>query len=64
MEGELEPDVERALAERPAQRAAFDALQPSHRREYLRWISEAKRPQTRAKRIDAMIVRLMREGAR
>ena len=32
-------------------RAKFDAFAPSHRREYLGWIVEAKRPETRAKRI-------------
>lgn len=32
-------------------RATFDAFAPSHRREYLEWIVEAKRPETRAKRI-------------
>lgn len=32
-------------------RATFETLSPSHRREYLEWIVEAKRPETRAKRI-------------
>lgn len=32
-------------------RGQFDAMAPSHRREYLEWIVEAKRPDTRAKRI-------------
>jgi uncharacterized protein YdeI (YjbR/CyaY-like superfamily) len=32
-------------------RETFDAFAPSHRREYLEWIVEAKRPETRAKRI-------------
>ena len=32
-------------------RDKFDAFAPSHRREYLEWITEAKRPETRAKRI-------------
>ena len=32
-------------------RERFDAMPPSHRREYLEWITEAKRPETRAKRI-------------
>lgn len=32
-------------------RATFDAFAPSHRREYLAWITEAKRPETRARRI-------------
>ena len=32
-------------------RAKFDAFAASHRREYLEWIVEAKRPETRAKRV-------------
>ena len=35
----------------PAARSYFDGLSPSHRHEYLEWITEAKRPETRAKRI-------------
>ncbi|UAK26008.1 YdeI/OmpD-associated family protein [Sphingomonas nostoxanthinifaciens] len=31
--------------------AAFDALTPGQRREYIEWIEEAKRPETRAKRL-------------
>jgi len=40
-----------ALAKHAKARKAFEAFAPSHRREYLEWISEAKRPETRAKRI-------------
>jgi uncharacterized protein YdeI (YjbR/CyaY-like superfamily) len=32
-------------------RATFESLPPGHRREYLEWILEAKRPETRAKRL-------------
>lgn len=32
-------------------RAAFERFSPSHRREYVEWITEAKRPETRAKRV-------------
>ncbi|MEK6748192.1 MAG: YdeI/OmpD-associated family protein [Pseudomonadota bacterium] len=31
-------------------RAAFDNLSPSHRNEYVRWVSEAKRQETRLRR--------------
>ena len=40
-----------ALAAIPKARATFDALAPSHRREYLEWITEAKREATREKRV-------------
>lgn len=40
-----------ALEDNAKARAAFDKLAPSHRREYLEWITEAKREETRAKRL-------------
>jgi hypothetical protein len=48
-----------AFAKTPRARKAFDALAPSHQREYLRWIAEAKRAETRARRIDQTIDRLL-----
>lgn len=44
-------DLARALAANAKALAAFDAFAPSHRREYLQWITEAKREQTRASRV-------------
>jgi uncharacterized protein YdeI (YjbR/CyaY-like superfamily) len=43
-------DLEAAL-ERAEVRTSFDAMSPSHRREYLEWILEAKREETRARRV-------------
>ena len=40
-----------AEPEHAAARATFEAFAPSHRREYLEWLAEAKRPETRAKRL-------------
>lgn len=40
-----------ALASHPEAQAAFGKLAPSHRREYLEWITEAKREETRARRV-------------
>ena len=48
-------DVAAALAAVPTADAAFRALPPSHRREYLNWIAEAKKPQTRRKRIEKTV---------
>jgi uncharacterized protein YdeI (YjbR/CyaY-like superfamily) len=56
------PDIEQALVADPAAKAAFEGLPPSHRREYLLWVSEAKRPETRARRIAGMIDRLKPAG--
>lgn len=56
-------DVAKALATNKAAQAAFDAFPPSCRREYLEWITEAKRPETREKRI-AQTVAQCAEGKR
>lgn len=39
-------------------RAAFDALSFTHRKEYARWITEAKRPETRDRRVTQALERL------
>jgi len=44
-----------ALDADPAAKAAFEQLAPSHRKEHARAIAEAKRPETRAKRVAATI---------
>ena len=33
-------------------RAFFEGLAPSHRKEWVRWVEEAKRPETRAARVE------------
>jgi hypothetical protein len=48
---ELPDDLAAALAADPAAAGAFEALAPSHRKEYVRWVTEAKREQTRADRV-------------
>lgn len=54
-------DLVAALATEPGARDAFDALAPGCRREYIEWIVEAKRAETRAKRI-AQTVQQAGEG--
>jgi len=54
-------DFAAAMRAQPAARSAFDAFAPSHRREYLEWILDAKRPETRARRI-AQAVEWLAEG--
>lgn len=44
-------------------RTAFDAFSPSHRREYVEWITEAKRPETRTRRLATML-EWVKEGKR
>ena len=38
--------------------ATFDALAHSHRKEYVRWVDDAKKPETRAKRIAGTVDKL------
>ncbi len=60
---EMPADLEAALASNAAARAAYDGFPPSGRREYVEWLTEAKRPETRAKRL-AQAVEWMAEGKR
>jgi uncharacterized protein YdeI (YjbR/CyaY-like superfamily) len=50
-----------ALAKNKKAKVAFEAFSPSHRREYCEWIAEAKREETRAKRV-AQTVEWLVEG--
>ena len=45
-------DFARALARSPAATKAFDAMPPSHKRRWIAWIGEAKRADTRKRRIE------------
>lgn len=44
-----------ALARNGKARAVFDAFAPSHRREYCEWIAEAKRDETKARRVEQAV---------
>ncbi len=58
---ETPADLLAALKKSKPARATFEAFSPSCRREYVEWIVEAKREETRARRI-AEAVQLMAEG--
>lgn len=51
-------EVAAALAAHPTAQSAWDRLSPSHQREHLNHIDEAKQAETRARRIAKMIERL------
>ncbi len=51
----------KALGRDNAARSAFEALAYTHRKEYARWIEEAKREDTRARRVTKTLAKL-REG--
>ena len=44
-------DLAKALKKNAAAAATFERLSPSHRKEYVEWITEAKRDETRLKRL-------------
>jgi len=39
----------------------FKKLPPSHQKEYIKWIEEAKKPETRSKRIQKMLEMLQQK---
>ncbi|MBL7487944.1 DUF1905 domain-containing protein [Frankia sp. AgB1.9] len=48
---EVPDDLAAAIAEVPPAQATFDALAFTHRKEWVRWVVEAKKPETRQTRI-------------
>jgi hypothetical protein len=56
---EAPDDLKSALAAAPEAEAFFNGLAPSHRKEYIRWITEAKREETRAKRVEGTLEKLL-----
>jgi hypothetical protein len=51
-------DLTAALAGDPAAAGFFTGLAPSHKKAYVTWIEEAKKPETRAKRVADAVVKL------
>ena len=60
---EVPPELAEALAGDAAATATFDGFPPSCRRDYSEWIGEAKRPETKARRVVEAIA-MLREGKR
>ena len=58
---EVPGDLAAALKANAKARATFEAFPPSHRREYVEWITEAKQDETRRRRL-AQAVEWMAEG--
>lgn len=56
-------DLCAALADERATAKFFDSLSYTHRKEWVRWIEEAKKPETRRARI-TMTVEALRAGKR
>ena len=54
-------DLAAGLKKNRAAAASFEKFSPSHRKEYIEWITEAKRDETRQKRL-ATTLELLAEG--
>lgn len=63
-EVEVPPDLTKALKRNRAARAVWDGLSFSHRREYVSYIVEAKKEETRARRVERTIKVLTERVAR
>ena len=62
-EVEVPEDLAEAFARNDPARAAFEGLSFSHKREYVRSITDAKRPETRARRIELTIQQLVERAS-
>ena len=60
---DVPPDLAAALRKNKAAKMTFDGFPPSAQRDYVEWITEAKREETRQKRL-AQAVEWMAEGKR
>jgi Bacteriocin-protection, YdeI or OmpD-Associated/Domain of unknown function (DUF1905) len=60
-EVDLPEQLASALAADPAAKAAFEGLAYTHRKEYARWIADAKREETRDRRV-TQAIQMLREG--
>lgn len=56
-------DLAQSLRDDPVARGAFAAMPPSHRRAYVEFIEEAKRPETRVRRIQQALRMMAEWGA-
>jgi bifunctional DNA-binding transcriptional regulator/antitoxin component of YhaV-PrlF toxin-antitoxin module len=60
---EIPPALGAALEKDARAKAAFEGLSHTHRNEYARWIAEAKREETRERRIEKAVA-MLRDGVR
>jgi len=54
------PELKKVLAKNKRAQALFDKLSYTHRKEFARWVTEAKRPETRAQHLAKVIPMLLR----
>ena len=56
---EVPDDLQSLFTQNPETKALYDKLSYTHRKEYVRWITDAKRPETRTKRLEKTIAMLL-----
>jgi hypothetical protein len=56
----LPPDLEEFLNQNPTAKAAFDKLSFTHRNEHVKALEEAKKPETRQRRLQKIIEKLLK----
>lgn len=61
---EMPADLSAALAKKPRAKANYDAMSPTHRREYIEWVLEAKKEETRVRRVAQAVERLLENRPR
>jgi len=59
----LPDDLQQALIDHPEAQAALQRLSYTHQKEYVQWITEAKRKETRQTRINQMVIKLLRSSS-
>ncbi|WP_063962943.1 YdeI/OmpD-associated family protein [Chryseobacterium kwangjuense] len=58
---DIAEDIALVFNENPEAKSLFDNMSYTHRKEYIRWIEEAKKPETREKR-KARMIEMILEG--
>ena len=61
---EIPEDLAQALARDDLAHAAFRGMPPSHQKEHIGYITEAKKPETRARRVETTLAALRRREAK
>jgi hypothetical protein len=56
---EIPSDLQTALEATPAAQSTFESLAFTHQREYVRWVNEAKRAETRVARVQKTVAMLL-----
>ena len=61
---EIPDDLLKVLAADPEVWRVFKRMRPSCQREYVQWVAEAKKEETRARRLSEALARIREYGAR